>query len=63
MGQPSPIILELLLGTLSQLQLSQDLTSEDAQWLQQFAVHLIAEYSALKEEPISSNTAPFVLPD
>lgn len=54
MGQPSSKVLDLLVGTLSHLQLSPDLTSEDVQWLQRFAMHLIAEYTASKEEPISS---------
>ena len=54
MGKPSHKVLDLLVGTLSHLQLSPDLTSEDAQRLRQFAVHLIAEYTALRENPISS---------
>ena len=56
MGEPTTTVLEMLIATLSELQKSPELTEADAQWLQRFAVHLVAEFRATKEQPVTPPT-------
>jgi len=47
--QPSLHVRNLLETAVLHLQHSPDLSEEEVQWIQQFAMHLIAEFSVSKE--------------
>jgi len=49
MPQPSLHVRNLLETAVLHLQHSPDLNEEEVQWIQQFAAHLITEFSVLKE--------------
>ena len=48
--QPSIHVRNLLETAVLHLQHSPDLSEEEVRWIQQFASHLITEFSVLKEE-------------
>jgi hypothetical protein len=48
--QPSIHVRNLLETAVLHLQHSPDLSEEEVRWVQQFAAHLITEFSVLKEE-------------
>jgi len=50
--QPSLHVRNLLETAVLHLQHSPDLDEEEVRWIQQFAIHLIAEFSVLKETGI-----------
>jgi hypothetical protein len=52
MQRPSSQISQLLQGAVLELQQSPDLTEEEVRWLQQYALHLISEFSVLKETDV-----------
>ena len=52
MTQPSIHVRNLLETAVLHLQHSPDLTEEEVLWIQQFAAHLITEFSVLKESEI-----------
>ena len=47
--QPSIQVRNLLETAVLQIQHSPDLSEEEVRWIQQFAAHLITEFSVLKE--------------
>lgn len=47
-------LLRLILGTVSNLQKSQDLVPEDIHVLRRLALRLITEYSVAQQKPISA---------
>jgi len=49
MQQPSIQVRNLLETAVLQIQHSPDLNDEEVRWIQQFAAHLITEFSVLKE--------------
>ena len=49
MPQPSIQVRNLLEIAVLHLQHSPDLSEEEVRWIQQFAAHLITEFSVLKE--------------
>jgi len=52
MPEPSIHVRNLLETAVLQVQHSPDLTENDVRWIQQFAAHLIAEFSVLKEADV-----------
>lgn len=52
MHQPSIHVRNLLETAVLHLQHSPDLSEEEVRWIQQFAAHLITEFSVLKEPEI-----------
>jgi len=52
--QPSLHVRNLLETAVLHLQHSPDLSEEEVRWIQQFAMHLISEFSVLKETDIPS---------
>ena len=56
---PSDKVLDVLAGTLDQLQESSDMTAEEAGRIRSFALHLIAEYSAVKQVPLRLPSKPY----
>ena len=58
MLKPSSLSVEqLLLKTLAALKSSPELTKEDAEWLEQLSVHLLAEFNAVREHPLPAKVA------
>jgi hypothetical protein len=49
MQQPSIQVRNLLETAVLQIQHSPDLSEEEVRWIQQFAAHMITEFSVLKE--------------
>jgi hypothetical protein len=52
--QPSLQVRNLLETAVLHLQHSPDLSEEEVRWIQQFAMHLIAEFSVLKDADAGS---------
>ena len=52
MQRPSLHVQNLLETAVLHLQHSPELSEEDVRWIQQFAAHLITEFSVLKETEI-----------
>ena len=57
MPQPSIHVRNLLETAVLQLQHSPDLSEEEVRWIQQFAAHLITEFS-VRKEPELLNAPP-----
>ncbi len=47
---PSSKVQEHLSVAMDKVQKSSDLTSQEAEWIRQFAIHMIAEFSVIKTE-------------
>jgi len=57
MPQASLHVRNLLETAVLQVQHSPDLNGDDVRWIQQFAAHLIAEFSVLKEPSLLEDDA------